>query len=618
MRRIFFTKLILTVVTGLGLAGACIRFAAGLGASSNLSNAVPWGLWIGLDDMAGVALASGGFVITAIVYIFHLKKYNSLLRSAILTALLGYCLVPISLLLDIGLPWNIWHPLVYWQYHSILFAVSWCVMLLVAVFAVVFAITVLERPLPEVPFLQKAYRFLKRYMLIVVIIGIVISTLHQSALGSLFLIMPHRVHPLWYSPIIYVLYFISAVGLGCSVMIFESLVTSRLYGTTFEKDLLQGLGRASSIAILLYGLVRCFDLGMRHKLLMAFDGSWQSNLFLVEMTISTIIPILIFNVRRLRTSATWLFAGATLVVAGFILNRLCISFITMSKPDGASYFPSSIEIVTSLGMISAGTLIFFFCLEHLDLHEGKFLFRPARSDDITPSLQGQLHSLDRISFYSMALVLSVALGVACLYQNATNNRKYQPSPTGKAHALPDGATLRISTGNERIFVDFNHKAHQDSLGKKESCVKCHHMKIRENEVSPCYACHSDMYKEAAIFNHRRHEIFYQEKGSCRTCHPQERTALTFRPCKDCHPDMYPKKLVSAEMKFVAPAYLDAMHGSCIKCHMTEWKKRGKPTPDYCNTCHKDMESDIWKKKYGNLPTGIPAVGADSAVNKSMH
>jgi Ni/Fe-hydrogenase subunit HybB-like protein len=627
MRRLFFVKLILTVFTGLGLAGAGIRFAFGLGASSNLSNAVPWGLWIGFDDMAGVALASGGFVITAIVYIFHLKKYNSILRSAILTAFLGYCLVPFSLLLDIGLPWNIWHPLIYWQYHSILFAVSLCVMLFSTVLAIGFAITVLEHPLFAVPLLQRAYQFIKRYILVIVIIGIVISTLHQSALGSLFLIMPHRVHPLWYSPIIYVLYFISAIGLGCSMMIFESTVTSYLYRHKAEKDLLQGLGRASSIVILLYALVRCVDLGVRHKLTIAFDGTWQSNLFLVEMAVSAILPILIFNVRRLRTNPAWLFAGSSLVVAGFILNRLCISFITISKPGNAAYFPSSIELFTSLGLISGGILIFLYCVEHLDLFEGKFLFRPVNNVTFTffsrPGLEGQLRALDQMSLFTMAFILSVALGVAGFYQNAAFDRKYHSVRTGKASALPDGATLRINNGNELMFVDFNHKGHQDTLGKKESCTKCHHMNVRKNEISPCYTCHSDMYKESSIFNHRKHELLYRDSGSCRTCHPQERTALSFRPCKDCHPAMFPDKLAVDGLKFVDPAYMDAMHRSCIACHTIEFPKRGKPTPDYCNTCHKNMESDIWKKKYGNMVPVHGTPGADSSVaqdfsNKSMH
>jgi len=617
MRRLFIVKLILTIFTGLGLAGAFIRFATGLGASSNLSNAVPWGLWIGFDDMAGVALASGGFVITAIVYIFHLKRYTPILRSAILTAFLGYCLVPFSLLLDIGLPWNIWHPLIYWQYHSILFAVSWCVMLFSTVLAFGFTITVLEHPLFAVPFLQKVYQFLKRYMLGIVIIGIVISTLHQSALGSLFLVMPHRVHPLWYSPIIYVLYFISAIGLGCSMMIFESTVTSFLYRHKPDNDLLQGLGRASSIVILLYAIVRCGDLGVRHKLLIAFDGTWQSNLFLVEMTVSTVLPILVFNVRRLRTNAIWLFTGSSMVVSGFVLNRLCISFITINKPDNAAYFPSSIELFTSLGLISGGILIFLYCVEHLDLFEGKFLFRPVNLVKLSffsrPGLEGQLRALDQMSLYTMAFILAVALGVAGFYHDATHDRKYHPVRTGKAHALADGATLRINNGDDRLYVDFNHRAHQDTLGRKESCSKCHHMNIRENEVSPCYVCHSDLYKEATIFNHREHVVRFRDKGSCRTCHPNERTASTFRPCKDCHPAMYPEKLTSAPLRFVAPAYMDALHRSCIGCHKRELSKVGKPTPDYCNTCHKDMESDIWKKRYGAV-SGTDSGAAKGAAN----
>ena len=606
MRRLYYLKLILTFLSGLGLAGAFLRFATGLGASSNLSSAVPWGLWIGFDDMAGVALASGGFVITAAVYIFHIKRFNAILRSTILTAFLGYALVPFSLLLDIGLPWNIWHPLIYWQYHSILFAVSLCVMLFSTVLALGFALTVLEHPLFALPVLQKAYQFLKRYMLFFVIIGIVISTLHQSALGSLFLIMPHRVHPLWYSPVIYVLYFVSAVGLGLSMIIFESTLTSFLYRHKADKNLLQDLGRASSVVILLYAIIRCVDLGVRHQLFMAFNGTWQSNLFWVEMAMSVAAPLLLYNIKQFRANSRWLFLGATLVVMGFVLNRLSLSFITISKPNGTGYFPSAIEIFTSLGLVSGGALVFLYCVEHLDLFEGKFLFKPERQTDPSffsgPGLRGHLGAMDHISRYTLAFILSVALGMACFYKNASSDRKYHASPAVKAHAMPDGKTLRINNGNEKIFVDFNHRDHQDTLGKKESCVKCHHMNVRENEITPCYICHKDMYKKSSIFDHRVHVMIFKDKGSCKTCHPQERTAWTFRPCKDCHTTMYPENLTTENLKFIAPAFMDAMHQSCIVCHKEEWPKIGKPTPDYCNTCHKDMEGDIWKKRYGKVPT----------------
>ncbi len=602
MRKLFITKLILTIFTGIGLAGGFYRFACGLGASSNLSNAVPWGLWIGFDDMAGVALASGGFVITAIVYIFHLKRFRPILRSTICTAFLGYCLVPFSLLLDIGLPWNIWHPMIYWQYHSILFGVALCVMLVSTILMVGFAITVLEHPLFALPLFQKIYRFLNKYFLVCVVLGIIVSTLHQSWLGSLFLILPHRVHPLWYSPIIYVLYFLSAVGLGCSMIIVESTITSFLYGHSIENKLLQDLGRASSVVIFLYAIVRCADLAIRHKLSIAANGTWQSNLFLAEMIVSAILPIAIFNIKGLRSKRRWLFTAAVLVVGGFILNRLCTSFITIYKPEGTSYIPSLIEICTSLGLISAGALVFFYCVEHLNLFEGKFAHKPAHKVKIPvfsiPGLHDQFSALNHISRYTLAFILSVSFGMAVFYVTTSNERKYHTVQTVKSQASPDGKTLRITGGNNRLFVDFNHRFHQDTLGKNESCKKCHHMNIRQNEVSPCYICHGEMYKPTPLFNHAFHEAQFRDKGSCKVCHPRERTETTYRSCKDCHPTMFPNKPVGNPMQLNAPPYMDAMHSSCIQCHQTEWPKTGKPTPDYCNTCHKDMEGDIWKKKYG--------------------
>ncbi|MBU1651106.1 polysulfide reductase NrfD, partial [bacterium] len=197
MSRVQNFKLILWIIIGLGAAVATARFMFGLGATTNLSDAVPWGLWIGFDVMSGVALAAGGFVLTATVYIFKLERYHAIVKPAVLTAFLGYIAVAVGLLFDLGLPWNIWHLIIFWNPHSPLFEVGWCVMLYLTVLLLEFF------PVPAAEFskLAKLRDFLLKLRLPLVIAGIALSTLHQSSLGSLFLIMPYNVHPLWYSPI---------------------------------------------------------------------------------------------------------------------------------------------------------------------------------------------------------------------------------------------------------------------------------------------------------------------------------------------------------------------------------------------------------------------------------
>jgi len=220
--RLTILKTVLWSLMGALSVVTVARFARGLGATTALSDATPWGFWIAFDVMSGVALASGGFVLAATFYIFGMEKYRPFVRPAIVTAFLGYIAVAVGLLYDLGLPWHIWHPIIYPQEHSVLFEVAMCVILYLMVLALEFAPAVLEYPWFDRPVFQRIHKALKSITIPLVIIGIVLSTLHQSSLGSLFLITPYRLHPLWYSPIIWILFFFSAVGLGLMMVTAES------------------------------------------------------------------------------------------------------------------------------------------------------------------------------------------------------------------------------------------------------------------------------------------------------------------------------------------------------------------------------------------------------------
>jgi len=239
-----FWKGVLAIFLLAGAYATVLRFARGLGASTHLSDAFPWGLWIGFDVMCGVMLAAGGSTLTATVYIFHLEEFKPIVRPTILTAFLGYVLVVVALLYDLGRGYRIWHPLVMWNPRSVMFEVAWCVTLYTTVLALEFAAVIFEQLR-----LEKLLRIQHAIAVPLVIAGVLLSTLHQSSLGSLYLIVPDKLHPFWYSPLLPVLFFVSAVCVGLAMTIFESCMSSRHFGKQLETPLLIRLGRALLVAL---------------------------------------------------------------------------------------------------------------------------------------------------------------------------------------------------------------------------------------------------------------------------------------------------------------------------------------------------------------------------------
>jgi len=195
--RLSFWKLVFLALMAIGFYSTVVRFTQGLGRSTNLNDQFPWGIWIGFDVLCGVMLAAGGFTLTAAVHIFNIKRLRPIVRPTILTAFLGYVLVCIALMYDLGRPYRIWHPLVMRNPHSVMFEVAYCVMLYTTVLGLEFSPIVLERFN-----LQKPLKIVRGALIPLVILGVILSTLHQSSLGTLYLIMPEKLHPFWYSPLL--------------------------------------------------------------------------------------------------------------------------------------------------------------------------------------------------------------------------------------------------------------------------------------------------------------------------------------------------------------------------------------------------------------------------------
>ncbi|MGC8915403.1 MAG: NrfD/PsrC family molybdoenzyme membrane anchor subunit [Thermoanaerobaculum sp.] len=332
---------------------AVVRYTKGLGAVTNLTDGFPWGLWIGFDILCGVGLAAGGFAIAATVHVFHLEEFKPILRPTILTAFLGYALVIVALLFDLGKPWNIWHPIVMWNPRSVMFEVGWCVMLYTTVLFLEFLPVVFERFR-----LGKALKLLAKVSPLLVILGVILSTLHQSSLGSLFLILPHKVHPLWYSPLQPVLFFVSAVAAGLAMTVVESWFSRRAFGRPIETQLLARLSRTSVVVLALYLALRLRDLVGRRALQSLFPLTLASWLFLAEILLGVVVPMVALASPWTRSSPRRLAIAQGMVVLGFILHRLNVSITAVEAATGYRYLPAVPEFLVTMGLVALGMLAF--------------------------------------------------------------------------------------------------------------------------------------------------------------------------------------------------------------------------------------------------------------------
>jgi Ni/Fe-hydrogenase subunit HybB-like protein len=361
-----FWRAVLLVILAAGFYSTLLRFTKGLGAATHLTDRFPWGLWIGFDVICGVGLAAGGFTLAAIVYVFNLRRFHPILRPSILTAFLGYALVAVALLYDLGKPYNIWHPLVMWNPHSVMFEVAWCVMLYLTVLALEFSPAVFER------FgMQKPLKLLKAITIPLVIVGVLLSTLHQSSLGSLFLIVPSKLHPYWYSPLLPLFFFISAVGVGMAMVIFESSLSARAFGQEIEMPLLAALGRAMAVVLGVYGILRLQDLWGRGALAHLREPSTETVLFALEIVLGLLIPLPLLLIRRVREDREGLFAAAVLVITGFFLNRLNVSITGLEYSARAHYFPKWTEVAVTLSMVGIGFVCFALAARYLNVFEAE-------------------------------------------------------------------------------------------------------------------------------------------------------------------------------------------------------------------------------------------------------
>ncbi|AQS58343.1 NrfD/PsrC family molybdoenzyme membrane anchor subunit [Desulforamulus ferrireducens] len=351
---------ILILLAGLGVVCMLYRLATGLGSATNLNDQWPWGLWIGFDVLTGVALAGGGYGTAIIVHVLHRNKYHAIARSAMLTSLLGYLLVMIGLFMDIGQWFNFWRPFVSWGHTSVLFEVFWCVSCYTTVQVLEFGEILTEKVG------TKYHNFFKKALPVLLILGIIFPTLHQSSLGALYIIMVDKLYPLWWSPYIGLLFLISSFFVGPAMICVETALAGKAFKHEVPISVLRGLVRISGVFMILYLGLKFYDLVDRGVINLMFAGNLEGNMFLLEIVLGVIIPIFI-AFSGMSNTRKGLITFGILVSGGIVLNRMNVVFTGMSAALGGWYFPSIMEWAVTVGLISLGCLAYCFIAENFNI-----------------------------------------------------------------------------------------------------------------------------------------------------------------------------------------------------------------------------------------------------------
>ena len=614
--------MVMLALIAIGGAFALARFVFGIGYVSNLNNQYPWGLWVAVDVATGVALAAGGFTTGLIAYVFNREQYHAVIRPALLTAMLGYTFVVLGLLVDIGRYWNITSPMFNHNPNSVLFEVAMCVMIYLHVLYIEFLPVVIERFQGRVNLPGFLSRFnekidkslgtlgrtLDKLMFVFIIAGIVLSCLHQSSLGTLMLIAPSKVHPLWYTPILPLMFLMSAFAAGYPMVTFESLIVAKSFGREPEMDVLTPLARYMPVFMGAYLAVKLGDMFVRGTYVYLLDGTYQSNAFIVEVLVGVVLPFVMLLSAKVRRSPGWLFFASTLYVLGILMNRINVFIVSYTPPyKMAAYFPSVGEIFVTVGLIACLMLLYRV-----------FVF-------IFPVLGKKPEHMT-----TAALILAP---LALLLLSSSPALADGPSAKAAAPRITKGAPLldqapplftldsKVIKKNSNLYgpVRFMHRKHAQVL---KDCTICHHRQPRQKgdtyglpvtmgnllktnrEPVKCSECHGapfnpkqlqtpglkgayhrlcmDCHKESDQTPHQRGPVMYSSMVRGPEVRPLDTRAPT--DCLACHAKNTPDHAKLVKLEKGADAM--TVTQNCLSCHEKEgravlksahWKWHG-PSP----------------------------------------
>ncbi|MFC2029848.1 NrfD/PsrC family molybdoenzyme membrane anchor subunit [Chloroflexota bacterium] len=588
------TLLFLAVLVAVGAGLGIVRLVNGLGMTTGLSDAYPWGLWI-VYDIFFVPFSAGAFMILAITHIYGKKEYHGIARPVVVAGFLGEVMVLLVLVMDLGrwhqfynvlLPW-------YWNPRSFMFQVSICLTIYMGIMVLEIAPAILERLN-----WQKPLRLIAAATVLIAGMGIVLSSLHQSSLGSLFLLMPYKLHPLWWTPLLPLLFFTSAVFAGLAMVIFVVALSFRVFQRPLDLELLSQLARVVAVLLGVYLVLKLGDLLLAGEIGLIFSSGWLGWLYLVEIGAGVVLPMVLFSMKKVRSSSSGLIWGSACVLGGVALNRVNVALLAYGAPAGATYFPHWIEILISVAAVAAGILLFVLAVRFLPI------LPKAKG---TESLTVPHWSRRALVFVGGALTL-LTITVVLLVQPIT-----QAVATKTGEAEQAGAAVSPREGecqtchqDEQALADAGAAPDQialltiDPLPAEEvhgrlRCVTCHYGDRDTVEMEAahagtltdptggdaafCVACHQDLPAEFPQDRLRTpHDaVTHGEMAgvACSDCHGA--VGHGFDPvsgeiicpmgvCLDCHQERN----------------LDSELSDCSACHIGPHE----PVPAYeCNVCH---------------------------------
>jgi len=359
-------RVIVAVIFTIGIYATYLRFLVGFRASTNLSDQMPWGLWVGLSTLCGIGLSAAGFGISAAVYLLGMERYRPILRASILISFLGYMTVCVGYLYEIGLPWRFWHPIVMWNHRSVLFDVCVCIMTYTTVLTFEFAPAVIEK-LPWKRLRDTVLHYHHKVLIAVVLAGVLLSSMHQSYLGGLYLIARGKVHPLWYSQYMHALFYLSAIPAGLALVVMAIYLSMRSLNVRVDFSILSDCGRMIQLLLIVFAFFKVLDLTANQAWGYAFQRTSEAGYFWLEMLLFVAIPIFLLSLDSVRSNPERLYWASAIVVAGFMVNRLNVSINSLQSAMGTHYVPKWSELAASVLVIAAGVIAFRYAVIYLDI-----------------------------------------------------------------------------------------------------------------------------------------------------------------------------------------------------------------------------------------------------------
>ncbi len=364
--RITLWRVIVTLIFAAGIYATYARFAFGFSRSTHLTDPQPWGLWVGLGTLCGVGLSAGGFALAAAVYLLGFERYRPVLRAAVLVSFLGYMTVITGMMYELGLPWRIWHPIFMWNKHSVLFEVSWCVMLYSTVLALEFSPALVEK-IPWAGLRRFYLHWHHKLLIALVLVGTLLSSMHQSFLGGLYLITKGKLDPLWYSPYLTTMFYLSAIPAGLAVTIMALYLCMRSLNVKIDVGILSEVGRVIAPLLAIYGVFRVVDLITRDALPYLWMWREETLSFWLEVALLIVAPLILLSQEKIRNTPQYLYWTCAVIAMGFMTNRLNVSITGLQATSGVYYIPKWTEFATSLAVLTAAVLAFRYAVIYLDI-----------------------------------------------------------------------------------------------------------------------------------------------------------------------------------------------------------------------------------------------------------